>query len=147
VHVDLLTTDDLNPSWYLLDLQSLPFSRPHPDLFPRLISSVFRRYSPCPLTSIRHLHTSCLVSALLSTGYGPHRNAMDEFSRQPPLLSQPPSSWSSEPFSILSPSDFEAFILCLRPTSTLAHRFPSALSNLLISTISQISTSQEPDSL
>ena len=52
----------------MLDLQSLPFSHPHPDLFPRLISSVFRRYSPCLLISIYHFHPSCLVSALLSTG-------------------------------------------------------------------------------
>ena len=135
----------------VLDLQSLPFSHPHLDLFSRLISSVFCRYSLCPLISIHHLHPSCLVSALLSTGYGPngpHRNAIDDFSRQPLLLLQPPSSWNQlELYLILLPSNFEAFILCLCPTSTLAHRFPSALSNLLVSTISQISRSQEPNSL
>ena len=65
----------------VLDLQSLPFSRPHPDLFPRLISSVFRRYLLCPFISIHHFHLSCLVSALLSTGYGPRCNAIDNFSR------------------------------------------------------------------
>ena len=90
----------------------------------------FRSFSPCSSISIHHLHPSCLVSALLSTGYGPRRNAIDDFSRQPPLLSQPPSSRNQlEPYLILLPSDFEVFILYLRPTSTLAHRFPSALSN------------------
>jgi hypothetical protein len=63
-------------------------SSAHPDLFPRLISSVFRRYSLCPLISIHHFHPSCLVSALLPTGYGPRRIAIDDFSRKPPLLSQ-----------------------------------------------------------
>ena len=92
---------------------------------------LFRSFSPCSSISIHHLHPSCLVSALLSTVYGPRRNAIDDFSRQPPLLLQPPSSRNQlELYLFLSPSDFEVFIPYLRPTSTLAHRFPSALSNL-----------------
>ena len=92
---------------------------------------LFCSFLPCSLISIYHLHPSCLVSVLLSTGYGPRRNAIDDFSRQPPLLLQPPSSRNQlELYLFLSPSDFEVFILYLRPTLTLAHRFPSALSNL-----------------
>jgi len=54
----------------------LPFSHPHPDLFPQLISSVFHRYSLCPFISIYHFHLSCLVSALLSTHVVAH-NQLD----------------------------------------------------------------------
>jgi len=40
------------------------------------------------LIPIHHLHPLCLVSALLSTGYGPRRNALEDFSRQLRLFSQ-----------------------------------------------------------
>jgi len=90
--LDMFSIVSIFCPYKLLDLQSLPLSHPHPDLFPWLISSVFHRYSLCPLISIHHLHLSCLVSVLLSTGYGPRRNAIDDFSRQLPLLLQPPSS-------------------------------------------------------
>jgi len=91
---------------------------------------LFRSFSLCFFIQIHYLHPSCLVSVLLSTGYGPRHNAIDNFSCQPPLLLQPPSSQNQlELYLILSPSDFEAFIPYLHPMSTLAHQFPSVLSN------------------
>jgi len=81
---------------------------------------LFRSFSPCSLISIYHLHLSCLISALLSTGYGPCRNAIDDFSCQPPLLLQPPSSQNQlELYLFLSLSDFEVFIPYLHLMSTL----------------------------
>ena len=66
----------------VLDLMSLPYPRLPDLLFPRLIPTLFSSYSAC-IILIDYFHPSCLVSALLSTGYGPRRcKTIDYFSRK-----------------------------------------------------------------
>ena len=65
--------------WGCVGLTVLALQSSHLDLFPRLISSVFHRYSLCPLISIHHLHPSCLISMLLLT----KNNGMDAETTDP----------------------------------------------------------------
>ena len=68
-HYRVLTTNLQVNS--LLDLLSLPYPRLPELAFPRLVPTVFSSYSACIPILIDYFHLSCLVSTLLSTGYGP----------------------------------------------------------------------------
>jgi hypothetical protein len=90
-------------------------------------------------------------SATLSTGYGPRRTLIDNFSRNCQLLLFFTAVFIIEIYHCPTLRFF--IVPYIRPTSTLARRFPSALLNLLLAfiiistlcrSIGHISVSQAP---